>query len=34
MTPSKPLAYYQEHYDALLEGLDGYLDTLRRLLYK
>ncbi|MDR2356024.1 MAG: TetR/AcrR family transcriptional regulator [Clostridiales Family XIII bacterium] len=34
VAPSMPLAYYREHYDALLEGLDGYLDTLRRLLYK
>ncbi|MDR2295416.1 MAG: TetR/AcrR family transcriptional regulator [Clostridiales Family XIII bacterium] len=34
MKPSMPLAYYQERHDALLEGLDGYLDTLRRLLYK
>jgi AcrR family transcriptional regulator len=34
MTPLKSLAYYQEHYDALLAGLDGYLDTLRCMMYK
>jgi AcrR family transcriptional regulator len=34
MRPPRPLAYYKENYDALIEGLDGYLDTLRRLLYK
>jgi AcrR family transcriptional regulator len=34
MTPPKPLSYYREHYDEMIEGLDAYIDLLRQLFYK
>jgi AcrR family transcriptional regulator len=34
LDPQKKLPYYREHYAALIDELDGYLDLLRRLFCK